>query len=345
MNQITPAMQHTIGKLINRTAEAKACADNRPYVVGHFVTNRCMCDCASCLWKNNDWRDVPLDELKRFYAEARDAGFVAAALSGGEPFLRKDLGELVSYMKRECDLSILVFTTGYFLEKRMDEVLPHIDALMVSVDSARPERHDEIRVLPGLFDRLVAGVRAARRAYPELSVQLNCCVQRGVADEIDDLIALARELDVRISFDVITEYRHGEGDDAYSETNMAMPPDELARVCTLLRDRKRAGAPIVNSEMYFDYFAEGRPGYQCHLPKIVMFVNGQGDLEDCLDLTHPIANIRDLSVAEIMQLPRFRQLRVDAERCSSCNSPTMVDLSRAWQNPALLAQPRGIALA
>ena len=39
--------------------------------------------------------------------------------------------------------------------------------MVVSVDAASAERHDQIRGLPGLFDNLVAGVREARRRYPD----------------------------------------------------------------------------------------------------------------------------------------------------------------------------------
>jgi hypothetical protein len=43
-------------------------------------------------------------------------------------------------------------------------------------------------------------------------------------------------------------------------------------------------------------------------------------------------------------LPRFKQLRIDAEGCCSCNSPTMVDLSFVWEDPQRIFEPGGIAL-
>ncbi|MCA9521466.1 MAG: radical SAM protein [Myxococcales bacterium] len=342
MRASTPATQQALGRVIGRLVEARARQDNRPFVIGHLVTNRCNCRCPSCLWRHNDWRDVPLDELKRFYAEAKAEGFVATALSGGAPFLRKDLGALVRYIKQDLGMPILLFTTGWFLTRRMDEVIPHIDMLVVSLDSARAERHDRIRGLAGLYDRLIAGVRLVRSRYPELSLQFNCCVQRGIADEIDELIALAESLDVHISFDVITEYRHGDSGQPSAQTEAGLPPDELRAVCRTLLDRKRAGAPIVNSERYFEYFVDGRPGYRCHLPKVVMFVDGRGDVEHCLNLNQPLGNITQTPLREIMRHERFKQLRVAAEGCSSCNSPTMVDLSTLWENPLLAFQSTGI---
>ncbi|MCK6554322.1 radical SAM protein [Candidatus Binatia bacterium] len=343
MRKLSLATQEALQRVLGAALAARQRDDGRPFIVGHFITNRCMCSCASCLWRDNDCEDVPLADLQRFYAQARDAGFVAAALSGGEPFLRSDLGDVVRFMKREAGMSILLFTTGWYLRKRMDEVLPHIDMLIISLDSAKPERHDAIRGLPGLFDRAIEGVGMVKERYPDVSLQFNCCVQKGLVDEIDELLDLAARLDVQISFDVITDYRNGDGAPIVA-TEMGLPREELRALCSSLLEKKRAGAPILNSERYFDYFISGRPGYRCHMPKLVMFIDGRGNAEYCLDLTQPIANIRVTPLAEILEMPRFRQLRADAERCSSCNSPTMVDLSHVWENPAAAFEPGGIAV-
>ena len=345
MREPGPELVERRGRLVSRAIQAKVQADGRPFIVGHLITQRCMCDCRSCLWKHNEYEDVPTEDIKRFYAQAAEAGFLAAAFSGGEPFLRKDLGEILRFVKEEADMAILLFTTGWFLEERMDEALPYIDMLMLSLDSARPERHDEIRGLPGLFDRLMAAVDRANQRYPDLSKQFNVCVQKDIAEEIDDLIAIATETGLRMSFDVITEFRHGKDDSHFVHTDMGLPPQELRSVCAELLERKRQGAPILNSELYFKYFVDGRPGYRCHLPKLALcMVDGRGNVEDCLDLDRPIANIRDMPLKEIMELPRFKQLRQDAESCCSCNSPTMVDLSHFWENPQLVFEQGGIAI-
>ncbi len=329
-------------RILPRFLGARLRRNGRPFAIGHHITNRCMCSCASCLWKDNESEDVSTADLKRFYKEASNQGFKILAITGGEPFLRKDLGELVRYAKEEAGMSILLFTTGHFLVKRMHEVLPWIDALMISVDSADPDTHDEIRGLPGLFDRMSQGVRLARQRYPRLSIQLNTCVQDGIASEVDPLLALAADLGVRVSFDVITEQRNGV--DAPS-TEVGLDLHGLQTVCADLLRRKRGGAPIVNSERYFDYFARGKPGYRCHLPKLVMYVDGRGNVEDCLQLSRPIANITEMPLEEIMELPRFSQLRSDAEACSSCNSPTMVDMSNIWERPWLLFRRSGLSLS
>ena len=344
MRKISAKFQEKLGKLVEQAIKVRAEGTGRPFVIVNMVTNHCMCKCKSCLWRHNDWKDVPLDELKRFYGEAAEEGFLMAALFGGEPFMRKDLGELMKFIKKDADMGQLLFTNGWHLEERMDETLPYADILLTSLDSANPERHDEVRGLPGLFDKLMSAIEAVKKNYPDLPIHVNTCVQKGVAEEIDDLLKLAEEKELQISFDVISDYRHGKEDSRFSETDMGLPLQEARGICAYLLDKKREGAPIINSELYFKYFVDGKPGYKCHLPKLTMWVDGRGYLENCLNLDEPIANLQDRPLKEIMELPQFKQLRVDAEDCCSCNSPTMIDCSYIWENPALIFERGGIAV-
>lgn len=344
MNGVSVSTKYAIMRLVARAFYGKVRRDGRPFLIAHFITNHCMCSCPSCLWKHNDWKDVPLAEVQRLYMEAKQLGFLAVAFTGGEPFLRKDLGELVRFAKREAHMATALFTTGWFLDRRMHEVLPYVNMLLVSLDSSKAERHDEIRGKPGLFDRAVAGIEKARAFYPTMPIHINTCVQQGMVDEIDDLIQLAERLEVRISFDVITEFRNGEEGSRFTETSTGLAEEELVEVCRKLLARKREGAPMVNSERYFQYFADGRPGYSCHHPKLCMSIDGRGNVEDCLDLDKPIANIRDMPLAKIMELPRFGQLRRDAERCCTCSSPTMIDISNMWETPSIALKEGGIHL-
>ena len=251
-----------MNKIVNRVVQARLEGDGRPFIVGHLITQKCMCNCRSCLWKHNDYEDVPFEDIRKFYAQAAEEGFLATAFSGGEPFLREDLGEIVKFVKEEADMGILLFTTGWFLEERMDEVLPYIDMLVLSLDSARPEIHDDIRGLPGLFDRLMKGVDLVNEKYPDVSRQFNVCVQKGIAEEIDDLIALAEDKGLQMSFDVISEYRHGEGDTHFVETNMGLPPQELRGVCAYPAGEEAAGRSDLELRALFQVLRGRKAGLQ-----------------------------------------------------------------------------------
>ena len=74
-----------------------------------------------------------------------------------------------------------------------------------------------------------------------------------------------------------------------------------------------------------------------------MFVNYNGDIENCLQLDKPIANLRQTSVTEVLRLPEFVKFTEESEKCSSCNSPTMIDTSYLWNDISLLTKSGGIS--
>ncbi len=85
MRRLSVATQEALQRVLGKALEARQRGDGRPFIVGHFITNRCMCKCASCLWRDNECEDVPLADLQRFYAQAKAEGFVATASTSPAP--------------------------------------------------------------------------------------------------------------------------------------------------------------------------------------------------------------------------------------------------------------------
>jgi sulfatase maturation enzyme AslB (radical SAM superfamily) len=73
-----------------------------------------------------------------------------------------------------------------------------------------------------------------------------------------------------------------------------------------------------------------------------MFVNSNGDVENCLQKDKPLANLRKNSVNEVLQSPLFKKFIKETENCYSCNSPTMIDTSYIWNDISLLTKSGGI---
>ena len=113
--------------------------------------------------------DVLLDALRR---DPEVPGAPAAAegtnlhLVGTEPLLYGRLWELLSGAK-SLGLRTALTTNGLLLEERARQLADaRLDAIAVSLDGP-PAVHDEIRGRPGLFDRVVRGIGALRRACDE----------------------------------------------------------------------------------------------------------------------------------------------------------------------------------
>ena len=49
-----------------------------------------------------------------------------------------------------------------------------------------------------LFDLLIEAVSLAKTRYPDISYQFNCCVQKDIGDEIDELVKLTEDMGLYI---------------------------------------------------------------------------------------------------------------------------------------------------
>lgn len=64
----------------------------------------------------------------------KEYGTEAVNLLGGEPFVYKDLPEVVRYAKQELGLRVEICTNGYRIERRLTEIAPHLDLLRISLE-------------------------------------------------------------------------------------------------------------------------------------------------------------------------------------------------------------------
>jgi len=137
-----------------------------------FVTSRCNSLCRTCFYfdKLNSPDDLTFDEIARVSETAPP--FRKLWLSGGEPFLRAELAEIVGmFASRNGVGNVNLPTNGLLPDKmfptmdRMLELAPNASIdLNFSIDGL-PETHDRIRGVPHGFERTLATIREAAKRY------------------------------------------------------------------------------------------------------------------------------------------------------------------------------------
>jgi MoaA/NifB/PqqE/SkfB family radical SAM enzyme len=165
-----------------------------------FVTNRCNARCAMCFNAKAEaagaGKELTLDEIEK---TAR--GFkrlLQLTVSGGEPYLRDDLPEIVSAFVRECGVRFVTLTTNAFLP---DRVIPATERILsenprtrfnfcVSIDDIG-ERHDAIRGVKGGFERLMETYRGAlelRRRFNNVEIHTTTVLSALNKDRIHEIL-------------------------------------------------------------------------------------------------------------------------------------------------------------
>lgn len=183
-----------------------------PLVVSYEVTLSCNCNCLHC-----DLGGVIKDEKQikpEEYGDlTRRLGPVVAQISGGEPFLRKDIAEIVRAIKQSDGLPYVIFVTnGVLLNEKNYLQLRDAGVNQFSVSLDFPdERHDEFRRWPGLYKRL-------EKRIPELArfgfrdIILNTAISQANLRDLLPLAKKAKEWGVSISYSAYTALRTGNMD-------------------------------------------------------------------------------------------------------------------------------------
>jgi pyruvate-formate lyase-activating enzyme len=108
-------------------------------------------------------RALGLERVRRIASEAADVGVGEIFVTGGEPFLLADIGEILSACAAAAPTTVL--TNGMLLTGRRLETLRslsrHRVTLQISLDSSTPERHDRHRG-KGTWARAWKGIERAR---------------------------------------------------------------------------------------------------------------------------------------------------------------------------------------
>jgi radical SAM family uncharacterized protein len=215
-----------------------------PLFCGHKLTYNCNLRCKMCPFWKRSTQDSSTGQEKKILRQIYDSGACSVAFEGGEPLLRKDLVEILAF-SRYLPLHTSLITNGTLLESRIDEIAQYINgALYVSLDGLE-KTHDTIRGVNGCFRKAVKGIIASRGRVP---VTINTTIMADNIHEIEDLVKLAKELDIKISLAVAYDYCNAKA--------TAPASQKIREIAGKLVEMKKNGYPLVNSTSYFKVIAK-----------------------------------------------------------------------------------------
>jgi cyclic pyranopterin phosphate synthase len=183
------------------------------------VTDRCNYKCVYCRTGTDgaQYAELPIADYLRMVRVFVALGIEKVRLTGGEPLLRKGLVGMISELAQMRTaftsdglplspgmgqpLDIALTTNGHLLE---DLAQPLKDAglnrITVSMDAIDHEKFARITRVPDSFNRVLAGVRAAKRVGLD-PVKVNCVLLRGFnEDQIVEFAKFSRDEGVIVRF-------------------------------------------------------------------------------------------------------------------------------------------------
>lgn len=164
------------------------------------VTYRCNSRCTMCdIWKLKDTPELELEYFKKLPANLRDIN-----VSGGEPFLRQDIVELVKTLHETCPKArIVISTNGYLadlIKDKMRQILkiaPNT-GVGISIDGIE-EMHDKIRGIPGGFKLAINTVGVLRSELGMKNLRLAFTISKQNVEHLRKVYDLSQELGVQFT--------------------------------------------------------------------------------------------------------------------------------------------------
>lgn len=302
------------------------------------VTKKCNFRCRHCFV---DFSDIPKDlTLKEIEAISKTVGrLLWLDIGGGEPFLRKDLAEVVALFRFE-ELSIP--TNGWFQREIVTTVrqlaarLGHRLTIVLSIDGPR-ETHDEIRKQPGSFDRLMETFQELRQIPGPRVAFLSTLCERN-ADELLELVRYTHSL--RPDYHAVNILRGNPIDPTYK-----LDLHDIRRFwqglkshyesCGYGHRREISSAPLNYIRLRWDSairtLEERRQVIPCLGGQATLVVHPDGGVGPCETLP-PVASVRQQSLSRILKSPEWREVvrSIRAKECyctHECNMKSSIFLN------------------
>jgi len=293
---------------------------NRPYHAQWMLTRRCNYRCRGCnVWQEQDATGLPTRKIKKGLDILKDLGVVEIVLSGGNPLLREDIGEIIEYSSRLFITT--VYDNGSMAAQKID-ALRHADFVAISIDSLDPSKNDYIRGVPGALKKAMQAVEKLSEAGIRVGVaptisQLNLY-------EITDITNyfLAKKIPVWYgfySFDPSEKrdqlFKIGKQNDEFVITDR----NAMVNLCDSLGALKRKNGQILITNRILEavktLYSENKRTWRCHALQNFLMIDNLGRVAGC-HLNDPVAFIDDLP--DLWNSDKFEGLRHRYGNCTRC---------------------------
>lgn len=302
-----------------------------------YVTPMCNLRCDYCedfgAQRNDGYRGsvLPLEKMKRLVeiiVDACDALYV----TGGEPTMRTDLVEILAHARKR-GVKYLAMNTNAMLLQDHEAILPHLDNLVISLDSMESGRWDSTLVgQPTQVAKLIENVRwaAARQREHGFTLTVTCVVMPGRVPAARQVRDFCFSIGAQFSAQHLSHQR-------IPVPELRQDPDFLRFIDELIAGKKR-GLPVSGSELYLNSI-KTRPPWSC-TPTATPHVDWLGRLGyPCRQLPdHVLVDLIAAGSIKAAQAEGKRRYGAPPRDCDRCGERCYVEISTLVRHPTAAAR-------
>ncbi|MGA2386145.1 MAG: radical SAM protein [Candidatus Bathyarchaeia archaeon] len=300
---------------------ARSLAPGKPHHAQWLVTKKCNYRCAGCnVWKEPDEKELSAEEIKKGLDILKELGIAELVISGGDPLLRDDIGEIIDYATDYFFTT--VYDNGSMAAQKID-CLRNVDFVAISIDSLDEAKNDSIKNVPGAWKRAMETVE---KLHSEgINVSVTPTISRKNLNEIPDITAYFTKKRIPVwyslySFDhSATEnqlFKIGKENDEFVITdNHAM-----AELWGSILEMKKKNSRILMTKKLLKalrtFYLEDKRTWKCQALNNFFVIDPLGRIAGCHENDF-VGSVFDLPKAWKSQ--EFKDSRKAYSECTGCN--------------------------
>ncbi len=278
-----------------------------------IVTYRCNARCNMCdVWKSPT---KPCDEIGLDIIEKLPEMFFTN-ITGGEPFVRQDLPDLVSAIRKKTK-RIVISTNGYFTDRILSlcEKYPDL-GIRISIEGL-PKTNDDIRKIPDGFDR---GLRTL------LELRTMGIKDIGFGMTVQDLnymdLVPLYQLSKALGYEFATATLHNSHYFHKLDNEIELKEPVIKEFNNLISELLKSNRL---KDWFRAYFNQGLINYiqgndrklPCAMGRDGFFVDPYGDILACngMDIKQPMGNLNTQSWDKIWNSEHAKKVRDTVNSC------------------------------
>jgi len=247
-----------------------------PIKINFISTYNCDNNCSYCkISQLEKKKELSTKQVKDMIDSLSEFGAEHITFIGGEPLMRKDIGELISHAKKRGLLTTMS-SNGNNVRLKTDE-LKDLD-LLISCLNGPKEVHDSIRG-KGNYDKIIEILSANEIKKGMLATII---LTKQNVKYVDFVLKKATELDFYINFQPVfkNELAKVENDEL---DGVMLSKDEVRSVFNYIIKKKKQGFPVSNSYQSLRNFArDGKVIFKkCYLGRLSVTIDPEGNVYRC----------------------------------------------------------------
>jgi len=284
----------------------------KPALVGWGITELCNLACPHCGSSATKCSSEELSTTEALWVidSLGELGTERIGWTGGEPLVRKDLEELVSYARNRYGILSGVTTNGIPLTERRGRTLKEagVVSIQVSLDGSTAERNQAIRLASQReFERVINAIKVS--CDLGFSTHMAMLISAATIDDAHDMLELAKRFGVKsLRFCGFVPAGYGGNPEINRRHDLSGRLDEVR---ALVEELQSVEEPMVLFDPAFGPLPPDYRFHDCIAGMQMLYIKATGDVHPCTSLLHPdfkIGNLRERTLKEIWNDPMMARM-------------------------------------